>query len=123
MANQVQTRQFRIALNLVMRRLRMHLNGNSLPMKQSPTIRLTYSVHFHIADNSCAYSLDISADIHSSQPEVAFIKPELRSVNNRCRKCTISARGKDLVKYGPTCGDHGTHHQCGNYGHVPVMID
>src|SRR6266478_7525829 len=98
------------------------LNGNSAPMKPSPRIRNTNSVHIHTDDKFYAYSLDTSANIHFSPPNLGFIKLELRSGNNVLKKCIIFAKGRDLVRFGPTCGHHGIHPKCGNSGHAPPMI-
>src|SRR5258708_32238564 len=103
------------------RRWRMHQNGIAAQMRRSLTVQHTYFVHSPTANKSYAYSLDISANIHSSQPKAVFIKPQLKSVNSVYRKCTISVRCEGLVKFGLTCGHHGTHCRCGNYGLNPAM--
>src|SRR5260370_5926237 len=98
------------------------LNGNSAMMKLYPGIQNTYSVHIHIDDKFYAYSLDISVIIHSSPPNLGFIKLEPKSGNNAYKKCIIFAKSRDLVRFGPTCGCHGIHPKCGNSGPAPPMI-
>src|SRR6266436_59380 len=98
------------------------LNGNSALMKPSPRIWNTSSVCNPTTDKFYAYSLDISADIHFSQPNPGLTKLEPRSRNNVCKKCIIFAKSGDLVRFGHTCGHHGIHPKCGNSGHTPPTI-
>src|SRR5258708_5930552 len=74
------------------RRWRMHQNGISAQMRRSLTVQHTYFVHSPTADKSYAYSLDISADIHSSQLEAVFIKPQLKSVNSEIGRASCRER-------------------------------
>src|SRR5258708_40169857 len=74
------------------RRWRMHRNGISAQMRRSLTVQHTYFVHSPTTDKSYAYSLDISANIHSSQLEAVFIKPQLKSVNSEIGRASCRER-------------------------------